>query len=198
MNNTEFLSKVSLFSLIKKPDLERVARLASRHLFQRGDVIIREGDPGGRLFIVVSGQVNIMKELGGRRERRVRTLGPYDYFGEMALIDDLVRSASVVAIEPTQVLSLDRGTLRQEIERYPNMAFELLQMLSRRIRAIEKTMMNTLGTLLPICAQCKKIREANSTWKTIEEYISDHSETEVSHGLCPECARELYPELYRE
>ena len=197
INEADFLADVSLFSLMKKTDLQRIAQLARHHLFHEGDVIIREGERDGRLFIIVSGQVEVIKGLGSKNERPVRTLGPHSYFGEMALIDDLVRSASVVAKEDTRVLSLDQWDLRQEIEKYPAMAFELLQMLSRRIRAIEKTMVSTLGASLPICANCKKIRENNDSWAPIEQYISDHSEIEFRHSICPECSEKLYPELYK-
>ncbi len=194
MNAADVLNKVPLFSLMKEPDLERIANLARRHLYQGGETIIREGDRDGRLFVIVSGEVEVIKGMGGKKERRVRTLGPLNYFGEMALIDDLVRSASVVAKEETEVLILDQWELRQEIEKYPTMALELLQMLSQRIRAIEKTMVNAIGAFLPICAHCKKIREDDGSWTSIEKYISDHSEAEFSHGLCPACVKELYPQ----
>ncbi len=194
MNKTDVLSKVSLFSEMKKSDLEMIAKLAQNERFQAGDTIIREGDRDGRLFVVVSGEVDVIKGLGKRNERYVRSLGPLTYFGEMALIDDLVRSASIVAREQTEVLILDQWTLRQEIERYPAMAFELMRMLSQRIRAIEKTIVDAIGGLLPICAHCKKIREDDGSWVSIEKYISDHSEAEFSHGLCPDCVKELYPQ----
>ena len=113
----------------------------------------------------------------------------------MALIDDLPRSASVVATEDTHVLTLEWDLLR-EIEQAPEMAVELLRVLSQRIRASEKFIKNSLGSFLPICANCKKIREGDS-WIPIEEYISGHSETEFSHGICPGCAKELYPEFYK-
>ena len=58
MNDADFLSRVSLFSLVNKPDLERIAKLANRHTFDKGDVIIKEGEPDNRLFIIVSGVVN--------------------------------------------------------------------------------------------------------------------------------------------
>ncbi len=70
-------------------------------------------------------------------------------------------------------------------------------MLSRRIRTIEKSMINMIGSLLPICANCKKIRESNDTWTPIEAYITDRSEAEFSHSLCQECAEKLYPEFYK-
>lgn len=193
----DFLCKVSIFSLMKKEDLERLAKQTQHHFFHKGEVIIREGGRDRRLFIIISGEVEVIKGLGSKNERHLRTLGPHSYFGEMSLIDDLVRSASVVAKGDTQILSLDQWNLRKEIEKYPVMAFELLQMLSRRIRTIEKSMINMLGALLPICANCKKIRESNGTWTPIEEYITDRSEAEFSHSICQECAEKLYPEFYK-
>jgi len=52
-----------------------------------------------------------------------------------------------------------------------------------------------LGDLLPICSSCKKIRDDQGYWNQIESYIEEHSETEFSHGICPECARALYPDI---
>jgi len=179
---------------MKKMDLDRISLFAHDHFYHEGDMIIREGDRDRRLFIIVSGKVEVIKDLGGKNQRRLGNFGPYSYFGEMALIDELVRSASVIAKEYTHVLSIDHWNLRQEIEKYPAMAMELLQMLSRRIRAIEKTMMKTLGSILPICSNCKKIREEDGSWITIEEYIEEHSEAEFSHSICPECSEKLYPE----
>lgn len=58
------------------------------------------------------------------------------------------------------------------------------------------TKIKTLSGLLPICASCKKIRDDKGYWNRIETYISDHSEAEFSHSICPECTKKLYPELY--
>ena len=55
---------------------------------------------------------------------------------------------------------------------------------------------NLLSGMLPICASCKKSRDDKGYWNQIETYIRDHSEAEFSHGICPECAQKLYPELY--
>ncbi len=197
MNDVEFLSGVSIFSLMKKGDLSRIAGLTRRHFFRKGDVIIKEGERDGRLFIIVSGEVEVIKGLGSQSQRHLQTLGSQSYFGEMALIDNLVRSASVIAAKDTEILSLDRWNLRQDIEKYPSVAVELLQMLSRRIRAIEENLVKVLGGFLPICANCKKIRESDDKWVPIEEYITEHSEAEFSHGICPECAKKFYPEFYK-
>ncbi len=55
-----------------------------------------------------------------------------------------------------------------------------------------------LSGLLPICSNCKKIRDDTGYWNRIEAYIHDHSEADFTHGICPTCARELYPELYED
>ncbi|HET9220891.1 MAG TPA: response regulator [Roseiflexaceae bacterium] len=55
-----------------------------------------------------------------------------------------------------------------------------------------------LSGLLPICASCKKIRDDQGYWQDVAVYIQDHSEAELSHGLCADCAKRLYPELYEE
>jgi len=195
MNNADFLANVPLFSLMKRDDMERIAQSARRHSFDKGDVIIHEGEQDNRLFVIIRGRVDVIKNLASKKETLLGTFGPLSYFGEMALIDDLVRSASVVATKETEVLSLNQLNLRREIENYPLISIELLQMLSRRIRAIEKTLISALGTVLPICANCKRIRDKNGLWVPMEVYISDRSETEFSHSICPECLKKLYPDL---
>lgn len=64
------------------------------------------------------------------------------------------------------------------------------QELSDALKQVKK-----LGGLLPICASCKKIRNDKGYWQIVEEYISDHSEAEFSHGICPDCAAKLYPKF---
>ena len=188
----QLLGKVSIFAFMKKKDLQKIAGLARVQTYKKGDIIIREGERDGRFFVIVNGMVDVIKGLGTQNENRLATLGPYSYFGEMALIDDMVRSASVKANEETLLLSLDHLNLKQEIQKYPALAIELLQMLTRRIRAIEKTMINTLGNFLPICAHCKKIRDTDDAWVSVEKYISRHSKTEFTHGICPDCMQKLF------
>jgi DNA-binding response OmpR family regulator len=57
---------------------------------------------------------------------------------------------------------------------------------------------NKLRGILPICANCKRIRDDKGYWTQVEVYISDHSETEFSHGLCPECAAKMYPDYFKK
>jgi hypothetical protein len=79
--------------------------------------------------------------------------------------------------------------LRNEIEERKQVEEELRNALSR---------IKTLSGLLPICASCKKIRDGEGSWIKIESYIKSHSDAEFTHGVCPECARRLYPEVYNK
>ncbi len=194
--DAEFLALVPLFSGLKKEVLTGLAERVQSHTFDAGEEIISEGDSDRRLFVVVHGTVDVIKGRGHRNERQLCTLGPRNYFGEMALIDDLARSASVVAKETTEVLSLDQRDFRKEIESNPEVAFQLLKELSQRVRALEKIVMNSLGGLLPICLNCKNIRNESGSWVRIEEYITDRSEADFSHGMCPDCLRKLYPKHF--
>ena len=87
--------------------------------------------------------------------------------------------------------------IKSDIERSPIIAKKLLQMLNRRLLSLEKTLVDATGGVIPICASCKKIMNEKGSWQTIEQYIMDYTEYKLSHGICPECAHRLYPELYK-
>ncbi len=193
MNETEILSRVSLFSHLKHRDLKRIARLSQDCSYTRGTEIISEGEKDGRLFVIISGEVEVVKNFGQKTEKCLRRLSALSYFGEMALIDDLIRSASVIARQDTRALCIDQWDLRKEIVKYPVLAIELLQVLNRRLRALEKSFVNTIGTFLPICANCKRIKDRNGAWITIEEFIADHTDSEFSHEICPDCSQKVCP-----
>ena len=88
---------------------------------------------------------------------------------------ELERSISVALARHADMMELRR--LNKELE-----------------QALNKV--KTLSGMLPICASCKKIRDDKGYWQQIESYVRDHSEAEFSHGICPECAKKLYPDYY--
>ncbi|CAB5117795.1 hypothetical protein D3OALGA1CA_3219 [Olavius algarvensis associated proteobacterium Delta 3] len=192
----DFLKHVPLFSMMQDGDLKRIAGATTEKLYRRGTVIIREGDDDTRLFMILRGKVEIIKNLGTSEERHLRKIGPCHYFGEMALIDNMARSASVVALEETTLLSLERWDLQQEIQQYPTIAMELLKMLSRRIRAIEKWSIRMIEAHLPVCIYCGKVCNDGAAWVPLERYIEDHSGTEFSNSICPDCSSLRFPQFY--
>ncbi len=192
MKKEDYLAKVSIFSYFRKKDLQRLAKRCRYFSFEIGDVIINEEENDGRFFILINGKVDVIKSYGTRKQRLLRTLSPHSYFGEMALFDNMVRSATVVAKEDIKTLCLGKLNLYKEIEKYPQLAIDLLQMLNRRLVALEKAVIKTIGGFIPICSNCKKIRDENGCWSSIDHYIMDYTEHELSHGICPECSEMLY------
>ena len=82
----------------------------------------------------------------------------------------------------------------QDVTKQKKAEIERKKLISELQEALEK--IETLQGILPICASCKKIRDDNGHWNQIEVYIRDHSEAEFSHGICPECAKKLYPDFF--
>ena len=191
----DYLATVSLFSHLKEEELQRLANQSRYCSFKFGDLIINEGERDDRLYILISGKVNVFKSYRTNKEKRLRILEPPAYFGEIALIDELVRSATVVAMRDTKTLCLDKLNLDREIEKSPVIAKKLLQMLNRRLLALEKTLVNATGGVIPICASCKKIINEKGSGLTIEQYIMDYTEYKLSHGICPECRSDLLSQI---
>ena len=90
------------------------------------------------MFVIISGEVGVVKDMGKETEKLLAVFKSENYFGEMAILDDYMRAASVIAREDSEVVSLDQWNLREEILRNPSLAIELLQTLSRRLRKAQE------------------------------------------------------------
>jgi len=101
--------------------------------YQDGEVIIRQGDTGKCMFIIQKGEVEAVAERDGR-ELRLRKLGVNDFFGEMALFEDETRTATIRALGPTHVLTIDKKNFLGGIHEDPSLAFRIVQTMSHRIR----------------------------------------------------------------
>lgn len=133
MDEAEQIAQISLFAMMKKRDHKRIVKGAERLQFQAGETIIREGEKDGCVYIVLSGQVEIVIGLGTEHEKVLRVNGPNTYFGEMAILDNYVRTASVRCQTRTEVLALTQWNIREEIQRHPTIGIEIIQTLSRRL-----------------------------------------------------------------
>ncbi len=101
--------------------------------YSNGETIVRQGDLGDSMYVIQSGQVEILVTNDGG-EVRLRTLGENDFFGEMALFDREVRSATVRAIGDVRVLTIDRHGLLRRVQEDPSLALRIIQQMSGRIR----------------------------------------------------------------
>lgn len=101
--------------------------------YKAGEVIFRQGDTGNCMFVIQDGEVEAIAESDGR-EFRLRTMGPNDFFGEMALFEKETRTATIRTTKPTRVLSIDKKNFLGGIHEDPSLAFRIVQTMSHRIR----------------------------------------------------------------
>lgn len=140
------LRKAPLFSEFSVEELELVGRTAQRLEFGRDEVVFSMEEPADGLYVIASGRVKVCLPTVTGREVILATLGPGQIFGEMALLDDSPRSASVVAQLPTACLHVHRRDFDRLLDERPVIARKLLRELSLRLRRAN-AQMESLGTL---------------------------------------------------
>lgn len=146
MQNTqsvELLSRLPIFSGLSSSDLKAIADVTSGRRFGPGEVIFREGDPGDTLFVIASGMVKISRLTVDGREKTLSYLGPGEFFGEMALLDQEARSATVEALEETECLALNRLDFLRLMRTHSTIGIQVVQVLSKRLRDTNTQVMDT-------------------------------------------------------
>jgi|ERR1700677_3388740 CRP/FNR family cyclic AMP-dependent transcriptional regulator len=128
----EVLAKVPLFSMLSKKDLAKLANNAHDRTFPAGTVLTEQDDTGATFGVIVEGQAAV--SVHGRP---ARTLGPGDYFGEMALIDHSYRSATITAETDLRCLMFSAWVFRPFALEHPETAWVLLEMMVQRVRDAE-------------------------------------------------------------
>ena len=132
--SSEVLSTVDLFQGLSKRELQRLMATAKELSFAEGDNMVTEGDEDGRFYLMLEGTAQIIQ---GRK--KLATLGPGDYFGEISLIDGEPRSATVVATAPIRALTMARWNFRPLLEEHPAIARKLLIEMCRRVRELDRS-----------------------------------------------------------
>jgi CRP-like cAMP-binding protein len=139
MATEDTLKRVELFADLPDEDLRRLAKLVVQRQYKSGEIIVRENEAGVAFYVVASGHVEAVKGLGSEHEQVVATFGPEDFFGEMALFDNQVRSTSVRAVQDTECLVLTSWDFRAELQAGNcRIAIALLGVLARRIRMMNE------------------------------------------------------------
>jgi len=136
------LRDVGLFGGLTDETLTVLAReLPTQHI-ETGAVVVREGDTAREMYVVIGGELEVVKETGGGGDVRVALFGPGDWFGEMAIVDPQPRSATVRALAPTMVLQVtaedvDRLLYRKDVKSYALFIMNIARELSRRLRVAD-------------------------------------------------------------
>src|SRR5262249_51620115 len=121
----ELLGRVPLFSELSPEELTRVAQVAIPRRYPADTRVLHEGDPGDACYIVTPGSGRVIRQHSDGRVITLATLGPGAIFGELAMLDGERRSASVEAVENTELLALPASDIRPLIRDHPGMADKL-------------------------------------------------------------------------
>jgi CRP-like cAMP-binding protein len=132
----EALGRCRLFAGMDPHSLQGITRTLRSRRFRRGEVLFHEGDPGDSLFVVVSGAIKVVVPSDEGDEAILATLRRGDFFGELALLDGAPRSASAIALEATETLTLPRDQFRALVAADPAMRDALLASLASELRAL--------------------------------------------------------------
>ncbi|NDJ87238.1 MAG: cyclic nucleotide-binding domain-containing protein [Chloroflexi bacterium] len=138
----EMLSRA--FPNVSSDVLSAIARLARIRSYEPGTILCYEGETGDTFYLVGSGSVEITKKMNNNEDRILRQGKPGEFFGEMALLHDTLRSATVKTTDQTTVLELDRSTFVAAVQQNPTMVLTLIRVMIERIRANDAQALNDL------------------------------------------------------
>ena len=136
--STTLLRNVPMFAGLDEPQLSVLVRMVVRKSFARNIVIIAAGDPTDSLYIILNGRLKVLMSDGEGREVILSILDPGEFFGEMGLLDDSPRSASVVAIEPCELLSISKTDFKRTLSENFELSLMVMRGLVKRLREADQ------------------------------------------------------------
>lgn len=128
----EHLKKVPLFAMCSKQELTMIARRGTHLEFDEGATIVRQGASGYEFCIIIDGKAAVSRD-----GRDVATLGPGDFFGELALLDRAPRNATVTAATRLEAIIVSSREFRALLEEAPTLTYKLLAAMARRLRELD-------------------------------------------------------------
>ena len=135
------LGGVPMFRHLGARQHARLAQLFCRRTYRTGEVLVRQGDTSLSFYVVLSGRVRIVRHAAGELGVDIVEEGAGSFFGEMGVIDDLPRAATVMALEQTECALLAKWDLQRELGSDPGIALALISVLNARIRSLEDRLM---------------------------------------------------------
>lgn len=146
------LREIGLFGGLDEPTLELLARELPAEQVPVGTRVVSEGDAAREMFVVVSGELEVLKRSPGGSDVRVAMLGPGDWFGEMAIVDVQPRSATVRSLAPSTLVRIsaehvDRLLYRRDLKAYALLIMNIAREMSRRLRVADGILSQFVGSV---------------------------------------------------
>jgi len=137
MAASEFLSFVPIFSDLNDQTISKIEKIGTLKVYLKHQVILQEEETGTALFIIKNGKVKVSRQSSDGREVILTILSESDFFGEMAILDGLTRSATVTAIEDSELFLIQRSDFLNLLHEYPETSVALLKELTKRLRSAD-------------------------------------------------------------
>ena len=169
MEEMALLKGIPLFADMSLEQLAPLVEMLERRTYRKGQVILRQGDEGDSLFVIVSGRVRIYTLSPEGHELSVMIGDPGDFFGEMAMLDGEPRSANAEAMQRTEVLLLQRRAFRHHLLAHPTAALHIIETLSQRLRRTTESAEELVSLNVPQ-------RIARKLLELAERYGVDHGD----------------------
>ena len=173
--DTALLAQVPLFAPFDEEERALLASQLDEVSFQAGDFIFRRGDPGGAIYIVASGEVEIFLQDSLGERIVFETVKAGDFFGELSLLDGDPRSASAQALAPGTALTVDREDLAMLFTRHPHAALEVLSVIGRRLREADRLLGVRAGGSSPNQAVEEKVTPVQRLADAASEFAGTFS-----------------------
>ncbi|MGH2536640.1 MAG: cyclic nucleotide-binding domain-containing protein, partial [Candidatus Promineifilaceae bacterium] len=138
-----FLKNVALFANLSDEDLDRLCDMMERVELAAGEVLFQQDEPGDRCFVIESGELEILQSAGGRRQVQLALRRQGEVIGEMALLEERPRSATVRARSPSVLLTLNRAQFNELLETSPSAARAMFQIVLQRLRSSQAALMQS-------------------------------------------------------
>jgi CRP-like cAMP-binding protein len=146
----EILARADIFQGVEPSAVFALIKQLQRVDFPRGHTVFAEGEPGDRVYIIISGKVKIGRRSPDGRENLLTIItGPSDMFGELSIFDPGPRTSSATTITEVRAVSMDRAALRASIADRPQIAEQLLRVLARRLRRTNNDLVDLIFTDVP-------------------------------------------------
>ncbi|WP_018248444.1 Crp/Fnr family transcriptional regulator [Orenia marismortui] len=138
----KFLEQFFLFQEMNEKELEEIKKIVTKKVYKKNEIIFLEGDLGDSIYLVLDGLIKVFRTGSTGREKTLSLLGRGDFFGEMALLDNNFRSASVQAIKSSQVYIIDKVKFYKLLSDFPQIPLKIIVKLSQRLRKANNQIKN--------------------------------------------------------
>lgn len=138
MDKMIHLKKIYVFSDLQVRELAAISSVTAEQDFPKDEIVVREGEPGDTMFLIISGEVSVIRNYGNEQETLIAKITQDDYFGEMALFEDKPRSATVKTNTDAKLLVLGKLEFEEIMREFPQISINICRVFSQRIRELQR------------------------------------------------------------